>query len=99
MLEEVKNIVKELNTRAKETFIIGHYYKNTIRIKPEEILYISIAKHGRELHVNPQVMKRPIENEIMSRQKVEELYNILKDHDFAYAHNSYIVNLRYVKQK
>lgn len=97
MLEEVKNIVNELKKRAKETFIIGHYYKNPIRLKPEEILYVSIAKHGSQIHVNPQVMKRLIDNKIMSRQKVEDLYNILKEHNFAYAHNSYIVNLRYVK--
>ena len=30
--------------------------------------------------------------------KVDELYDRLKAYGFAYAHNSYIVNLRYVKR-
>lgn len=82
----------------EETFIMGHYYKNTIRLKPEEITYISIEKHGSQIHVTSQVMKYQFEGKILSKQRVGELYDKLKDHDFAYAHNSYIVNLRYVKQ-
>lgn len=98
MLEEIKNVIEELKNRAEEIYVVGHYYKDTIRLKPEEITYISIAKHGSQIHTNSKIMKYELEDKIMCKQKVDELYDKLKAYGFAYAHNSYIVNLRYVKR-
>lgn len=98
MLDEVKNIVLELKNKTEEIYITGHYHRDTIRIKPEEITYISIAKHGSEIHVNSQIMKYKSDDKIICKQKVEELYGMLRVFGFEYAHNSYIVNFRYVKR-
>ena len=38
------------------------------------------------------------EDRIVSREKLKDLYETLKEHDFIHAHNSYIVNLKHVKR-
>ncbi len=96
---EMKTIIQEIKNRKIEPFIVGNRYCNTVKLKPEEILYIAIAKHGSSIHVCPHIKKYEFENNLTCKERVEELYSVLKDFGFAYAHNSYIVNLRYVKRK
>lgn len=98
MFTAINEIVKEIKVRKKKTLITGQYFENTIRLFPEEIIYISVARHGSQIHINSEIKKYDFEEQVFNKQKVEELYDILKEEGFAYAHNSYIVNLRYVKR-
>ena len=61
-----------------------------VRLSSDKISYIAIAKKGAVIHCGNS-------DEIYTtHKKVAELYEQLKDFGFAYAHNSYIVNLKYV---
>ena len=99
MIKELKDVVQFVKSRKKEPSIIGYYYSNAIELKPEEIIYISIAKRGSSIHTCPNITKLKFGDRISCKQKVEELYEILKGYNFAYAHNSYIVNLSHIKSK
>jgi len=44
-------------------------------------------------------VKYGFESHVTSKKKLAELYEQLKDYGFEYAHNSYIVNLRYIKRR
>lgn len=99
MIKELKEIVKVLKRRKDEPYIVGSYYNNMVRLHPREIMYVSIAKSGSNIYVNPENCKFKFEDRIRSRKKLSEIYNVLKDYDFAYAHNSYIVNFNYIKRK
>lgn len=61
----------------------GRYY----RVPIDKIAYICRAKHGSKVCM--------IENqeEIISKKRLEEIYKLLSSRQFAFAHNSYIVNL------
>lgn len=84
--------------KRKEVFILGYFDKNIIKIKLEEIIYIAIAKRGSNIWVNEEVWKHSDNRIFKSYKKVKELFEILKNHDFVYAHNSYIVNLKYIRR-
>ena len=44
-------------------------------------------------------MKYEFENHIRSKKRLPEMYAMLKNFGFEYAHNSYIVNLNHIKRK
>lgn len=96
LLIEMKTIVKEMIAHVSEPFIIGSYYHNIIRLKPSDILYIEIAKRGSRIHIYPDLLEHDFEQKIIAKEKVADLYEQLKAFGFAYAHNSYIVNLKYI---
>lgn len=96
MQSEMKTIVKEMISKKVEPFIIGNNHLNLVKLKPSDILYISIEKHGSLIHIRPDKVEYKFEERITSKDRVESLYNQLKNFGFAYAHNSYIVNLKYI---
>lgn len=98
MIAEVKEIIAELKKNKVEPFIIGHYRYSSVRLRPNDILYIEIAKRGSRLHLCPNVIKEEFEKSVTAKERVAELYEVLNEFGFAYAHNSYIVNLKYIKK-
>ena len=98
MVRELKVIIQEMRNKIIEPYIIGVWRYSTIKLKLDEILYISIARRGSNIYVNPQITKFELRNCITSKKKVDELYLMLKPYGFEYAHNSYIVNLDYIKR-
>lgn len=98
MIRELKIIVQEMRKKLIEPNIIGTWRYSTVNLRLDEILYISIARRGSNIYVNPQIVKYQFKNRITSKKKVAELYSILKPYGFEYAHNSYIVNLDYIKR-
>lgn len=99
MKQEIRVIMQEMEKRQVEPFIVGSWHSNVVKLKPEEIMYISISKRGSNIYICPDIIKFNFEQNISCKKKVEEIYSVLKDFGFAYAHNSYIVNLRYIKRK
>lgn len=98
MLEELTVIIHELSNKKIEPYIIGTWHHNTIKLMPSEITYISIARNYSQIHIDPKIAKYPFEQKIVCHEKLSKLYEILKDYDFEYAHNSYLVNLHFVKR-
>lgn len=99
MVKELREIIDVLDQRKQEPYIVGNYYNNVVKLQPKEIMYVSIAKTGSNIYVCPENHKFEFENRIRSKKKLPEIYNLLKYYDFAYAHNSYIVNFNYIKRK
>ena len=62
-------------------------------------MYISIARRGTNIHVCPRGLKNNNNNVFHCKKKIEDLYEQLKEYNFVYAHNSYIVNLKYIKKR
>lgn len=96
MQSEMKTIIKEMINKKVEPLILGYNHLNLVKLKPSDILYIAIAKRGSYIHICPDIIEYKFEGKLMSKEKVDSLYNKLKDFGFAYAHNSYIVNLKYI---
>ncbi len=99
MLREMGPIIEKIKNTKEEPYIIGNYHYNTIKLRPDDILYIAVAKHGSDIYICSNVIRYEFEKNIRSKEKVKELYLLLKNHGFVYAHNSYIVNLKYIKRK
>lgn len=96
MQSEMKTIIKEMISKKVEPFIVANNHLNIVKLKLSDILYISIAKRGSHIHICSDIIEYKFEGKLTSKEKVETLYNKLKDFGFAYAHNSYIVNLKYI---
>lgn len=99
MIQELKAVVQEMRNKLIEPVVIGTWKYSAVKLKLEEILYIAIARNGSSIYVNPKIIKYEFENHITSKKKLSELYFILRDYGFEYAHNSYIVNLNHIKRK
>lgn len=99
MGKELRAIIQEMKKRHAAPVIVGTWKQSMVRLRPEEILYISIERGGSRIYADPSVVKYGFEKHITSKQKLPELYHVLKGYGFEYAHNSYIVNLRYIKRK
>ena len=81
----MKILLKRIKINAK-------YSNNRILVDPDEVLYIENYRYGSILHM----YNKEIKEQITSEKKLPELMNILASNGYAYAHNSYIVNLKYV---
>lgn len=98
MVRELKAVIQEMKKKIIEPQVIGTWGNNMVKLRLEEILYISIARRGSNIYVDPRIAKYETDNCMLSKKKVSELYHILKPYGFEYAHNSYIVNLDYIKR-
>ena len=96
MLCELKVILERMMELKKIPHIIGKNHNNVVKLRPNDILYIDNYKRGSEIHIHENSKDYSFENRITTKKKLPELYEELKDFDFEYAHNSYIVNLNYV---
>ncbi len=99
MICELKVAVQEVKKKLIEPVVLGTWKYNAVQLRLDEILYISIARNGSNIYVNPKIIKYEFENHLTSKKKLLELYLLLKDCGFEYAHNSYIVNLNHIKRK
>lgn len=98
MLGELKAIKDRMEELKKIPFIVGKNHSNVVRLKPSDILFIENYKRGSAINIISESKDYSFEDRITTKKKLEELYQVLKDFDFAYAHNSYIVNLNYVSK-
>lgn len=99
MLKELSEITEVIKERKKMPYIAGKHGNATIRLKPEDILYISVAKRGSNIFISTEGIKNEFGEVLGCQDKVSKLFEVLQFYGFAYAHNSYIVNLRYVVSK
>lgn len=90
MQQEVKNILCKMKTNKVQPYIMGRKENSIVKLSLDQILYISIAKRGTVLHCTGT------EERYTSQKKLIEFYEQLGEFGFAYAHNSYIVNLKHV---
>lgn len=92
MKRELDSVLAKLESNRKSPFIMGKKGKNIVRLDARNVEYIEISKRGSKIHYATEQG----EEVYSSEHKVAEFHEILEEFDFAYAHNSYIVNLEYV---
>lgn len=90
MQQEICDVLCKMKTSKMLPYIMGRRKNQIVKLSPEQIYYISIAKRGTVLHCGTT------EDQYTSQKKLIEFYEELRQVGFAYAHNSYIVNLKYV---
>lgn len=99
MQRELYPIIEKIKKSKIDPFIIGSYLYNMVKLKPDEILYIAVSKHGSNIYICSDIVRYDFEKNIKSKKKVKDLFLQLENHGFVYAHNSYIVNLKHIRRK
>jgi DNA-binding LytR/AlgR family response regulator len=98
MKKEMEVILKEMKQKKKEPCIIGKYYYNILKLKPEDILFFENSKKGSKIYVRTECVGEELKDKMTTEKKLEELYYELENYGFEFAHNRYLVNLNYVVQ-
>ncbi len=99
IVKELKEVLGEVKKRAKHIqFIEGHYRNDCIRVRVSNIVYIEKWKRGSKIHVCADCREAEFGKNILSSYMLDELYTLLQNMGFEYAHNSYIVNFNYVER-
>ena len=89
LAEEIPDILNEMMIRTEILYLTVTEDGKVNRIPVDQILYVSVAKRGAVIHKYSNVS----DMETSCRETVGELYGQLAEMGFAYAHNSYIVNM------
>lgn len=89
MRQEIENVLCRMKAVKVIPYIMGRKENQLVKLSAEQIYYISIAKRGTILHLGNM-------EEYTSQNKLIDFWEQLGEFGFAYAHNSYIVNLKYV---
>lgn len=92
-IEDLKTIFLLLTKNPKRRHIWAYYKREWVKVEVDYILYVSVRKHGCTLTL---IHKEESKGELCSSEHLAVMYQQLKDYGFAYAHNSYIVNLKQV---
>jgi len=99
IISELKEVLEEVKKRAGYVQAIeGHYRNGCIKIKVCNIVYIEKWKRGSKIHVHKDCAEALFGESILSSYKLDELYELLQDAGFGYAHNSYIVNFNHINK-
>ena len=57
MGKELRAIIQEMKKRHGAPVIVGAWKQSMVRLRPEEILYISIERGGSRIYADPSVVK------------------------------------------
>ena len=78
-----------------EPSIVCRGERSQVHVYANDIMYIEISKRGTKVHtLNKGGM---VEKVYSCKKSLDFLYELFKESNFAYAHNSYIVNLAKVE--
>lgn len=99
MYQDQTNIIEIKSYEDRGPVIIAMWHYNIARLFTKDVLFISRDKHKSKVHVIDEAVHYGFEKNVSCRMKLDEMYEIMKDYGFEYAHNSYLVNLRYVTRK
>lgn len=88
--QEICDVLCKMKTSKVVPYIMGRKENQIVKLSADQIYYISIAKRGTVLHCENEG------EQYTSQKKLIEFYEELRQFGFAYAHNSYIVNLKHV---
>ena len=90
MQQEVDGVLAKMKKNRIMPYIKGKKGNEVVKISPAQIYYIAILNRGTMIYCGDSG------ETYSSTQKLAEFYEQLKQFGFVYAHNSYIVNLKYV---
>lgn len=99
MQQEHTSIIEIKSFEDRGPIIIAMCYCNIARLYTKDILFISRDKHKSKVHVVEDAIHYGFEKNVSCKMTLYEMYEILKNYGFEFAHNSYLVNLKYVIRK
>ena len=92
MKKELEVVIKKVKSRKAAPQIIGRQVTKLKKLKIGDVQFIEIAKRGSIIHYDTEEGEELYHSDV----RVIEFYELLREFNFAYAHNSYIVNLDHV---
>ena len=96
MLEEAKEILEEVDRTLTLPALMGHRRFDIVKVMLENILYIENVKRGSRIILVPNCRERAFGEQILLNDKLHVLIEKIEKFGFAFAHNSYVVNLNHV---
>lgn len=95
MITEMDAVIQQMKCSVKNPIIMGRNHGNIISLYPDDIIYIENSKAGSVIHLCKDRIS-DFQYQVNTTRKLADLYEDLKEYQFEYAHNSYLVNLKYV---
>ncbi|MBQ8188779.1 MAG: response regulator transcription factor [Lachnospiraceae bacterium] len=99
MRRELREIIDCAVRKKEECHLWGYQRHSYYKIMLEHILYVSIAKRGSIIHLIDYAYDGESIKELNCKLRLTEIYERIKSAGFEYAHNSYIVNMKYVLRR
>ena len=101
ILEELTEILKEMKTRNNRPFLMCKYRlgKEQLRIYPEDVHFIAIHHTGCQVFLCKRMKDACQEDILRTTLKINSVEEIFSEAcGFVRIHNSYIVNMAYIKE-
>lgn len=92
MKRELDSILLKMQEVKQIPSILAKQNNTRYKLNVDKICYIELARRGSVLYCQ----ENQEETVYTTTSKLKELYETLKDYGFAYAHNSYLVNMEHV---
>lgn len=101
IISYLKSTIEFICKEKAEKYITGYYkgsyQMNNIQIRVQDIMYIGNQKNGRGSVLYLKTDDKRRIDEVMTKEKLTDLYIILKDYGFEYISKRELVNLRSIK--
>ena len=97
MVEKLTHVIAHIQTEKTEPFIHAGWYSTHLKLPASEIMYISRGRGCSRIYVSQKSPYYAYNDKILCKNSLSDLHALLHDYHFAYAHNSYLINLKYVK--
>lgn len=96
-LAVIDEILEEADKQNQCFALEGCFRREKIMVKTSDVLYFTRYRGGSKVHMMADKRDRFTNGVIHISETLEKLEDKLDSFDFAMPHNSYLVNLRYVK--
>jgi len=88
--------VLEKMISSPQKYLLTFRNGNSFRINLNHIVCISLLKRGCEIYIPPEAFKKYRCEKIYCEESLKQIYELIQDDRFIYAHNSYIINIEHI---
>ena len=95
----IQDALLRMEEIAKAPAMIAKCEGCRLVLKPDDIVYMEKYKKATLVHLSPLARKKygvGAAAEVGMTDKLEDLYELLKQHGFGHPHDSYIINFKYL---
>ena len=96
MVEKLSPVIAHIRAKKPEPFIHAGWYSTQLKLPASEIMYIARGRGCSKIYVSKKSPYYTYNEKILCKSSLSDLHALLHDFYFAYAHNSYLVNLQHV---
>jgi hypothetical protein len=96
LIQALSPVIRSVRSKIKPPVVICSQRMSTRRVEAENIMYIRLAKRGSLIQLNTEEIEGK-KLQLLCKDSVWQLYERLRDYGFEYAHNSFIVNMKYIQ--